>query len=105
MRRTSKLGATHRKAIRSLLAISLLGVACPNAHSGSDPAEQENPSRDCGEIRPEMCAQIYDPVCARRDTGIRCVTTPCDSWETRQYPNSCEACRDPKVASYLPGPC
>jgi hypothetical protein len=95
----------RRDARSSLLAISLLSVACPGAHSDSDPATEQRPERACHEPRPEMCAQMYDPVCAQRDTGIRCVTTPCDSSEAREYSNACEACRDPKVVSYVPGPC
>lgn len=60
---------------------------------------------ECEEPRPEMCTQHYDPVCAQRDTGIRCVTTPCDSSEWRRYGNACMACADEKVYGYRPGDC
>ena len=92
-------------ASSAFLAITLLGMACPSAPGSLDPATEERASRTCDEPRPEMCAQMYDPVCAQRDTGVRCVTTPCESSEAREYPNACEACRDPKVISYVPGPC
>ncbi|NNE37833.1 MAG: hypothetical protein HKN08_05960, partial [Gammaproteobacteria bacterium] len=54
---------------------------------------------------PDDCAEIYMPVCAVRDTGIRCVTTPCESTERIDYSNACSACRDPEVISYTDGQC
>jgi len=60
---------------------------------------------ECREPRPEICYEIYAPVCATRDTGIRCITTPCPSTEQRVYSNDCTACADPKVIGYHPGKC
>jgi len=37
-----------------------------------------------------FCPLNYDPVCGRKDTGIRCITTPCDSTEDITYGNSCQ---------------
>ncbi|RDH45618.1 hypothetical protein B9G39_20380 [Zooshikella ganghwensis] len=60
----------------------------------------------CPESRPEACTRIYQPVCAERDTGVRCVTTPCDeAVEWVQKSNSCEACADEKVYGYYSGEC
>ncbi len=59
----------------------------------------------CLEPRPELCTQQYDPVCAERDTGIRCVTTPCDSSEWLRYANACMACADSRVYGYVPRDC
>jgi len=92
----------------SLIAVVLLGAECPGASSVPEAASagsQKKTQQACDEPRPEVCAQVYDPVCAQRDTGIRCVTTPCDSTEAREYPNACDACRDPWVLSYVKGPC
>jgi len=36
-----------------------------------------------------FCPLNYDPVCGRKDTGIRCVTTPCESSEDITYSNAC----------------
>jgi len=36
-----------------------------------------------------FCTLNYDPVCGRKDTGIRCITTPCDSTEDVTYSNMC----------------
>jgi hypothetical protein len=60
---------------------------------------------ECPTPRPEVCAEIYQPVCAIRDTGIRCVTTPCDSTEEIEYSNACSACSIPEVIGYIDGLC
>ena len=93
--------------------LSLL-AACSQAPVASEPAppppadapKQENKAPVmCTEPRPEACAQIYEPVCATRDTGVRCITTPCPSSEEVTKGNACSACSDPKVISYVQGEC
>ena len=59
----------------------------------------------CADTRPEICTLDYRPVCAPRDTGVRCVTTPCDSTELATYSNACAACADPRVVSSTEGAC
>jgi hypothetical protein len=59
----------------------------------------------CTNPRPQACTMDYTPVCATRDTGIRCVTTPCPSSEKKTYSNGCGACSDPKVSEYVQGAC
>lgn len=39
--------------------------------------------------KPTMCPMMYLPVCGQKDTGIRCVTTPCPSFEKKTYSNLC----------------
>lgn len=39
--------------------------------------------------KPTVCPMIYQPICGQKDTGIRCITTPCDSFETKTYSNLC----------------
>jgi hypothetical protein len=53
----------------------------------------------------ELCTSIFKPVCASRDTGVRCVRAPCPSLAPTTYGNACSACRDPKVYGYLEGAC
>ncbi len=38
---------------------------------------------------PKYCTMQYAPVCGRKDTGVRCVTTPCDSSDDVTYGNLC----------------
>lgn len=55
----------------------------------------------CSMPRPEICYEIYQPVCATRDSGLRCITTPCPSTETATYSNDCKACADPAVMGFV----
>ena len=57
----------------------------------------------CAEPRPTACTMEYAPVCATRDTGIRCITTPCPSSEQKTFSTACTACSDPKVSSWVKG--
>lgn len=59
----------------------------------------------CKNPRSPMCTREYNPVCATKDTGVRCVTTPCPSTELKTYASGCTACADEKVISYTPGKC
>jgi len=59
----------------------------------------------CKDPRPQVCTREYKPVCATRDTGVRCVTTPCPSTELVTKSNACTACSDKKVYSHVPGAC
>jgi hypothetical protein len=59
----------------------------------------------CESPRPQICTREYNPVCAVRDTGVRCVTTPCPSAEEATYATGCTACADPKVLRHRPGAC
>ncbi len=72
--------------------------------ASAKPAEKPKPTL-CTDPRPQVCTMDYRPVCATRDTGIRCVTTPCPSAEKRTYSNGCGACSDPKVSGYVPEAC
>ena len=78
-------------------------IACSNPEPGKPVANED--AVVCKDPRPEMCTQEYLPVCATRDNGVRCVTTPCESTETVTYSNGCMACSDPAVYFYHPGAC
>jgi len=54
----------------------------------------EMTSVKCPEVRPEICAMDYDPVCGSLSDG---------SFKT--YSNGCNACADPNVTDYSPGEC
>jgi hypothetical protein len=59
----------------------------------------------CPEQRSQICTREYIPVCATRDTGVRCITAPCPSSEEKTYGNGCTACADAKVIEYHTGAC
>ena len=51
----------------------------------------------CVDPRPEVCAQVYLPVCGTRDARL------VSDWKT--YSNACTACADPAVYAHRPGTC
>lgn len=81
--------------------VVLLG-ACSVEKGGAGPLQF---ATYCEDPRPQICTRDYRPVCATRDNGIRCVTTPCPSTETATYGNACDACADPAVYYHQPGEC
>ena len=91
--------------IAIVVAAPCLGLGCQSAESTPSIAEAPRVTIECVDPRPELCTQDYRPVCGLRDTGIRCVTTPCDSAEWKTYSNACTACSDPKMERYRSGAC
>jgi hypothetical protein len=90
----------------ALVALALLAGSC--AAGPTPPSGEPAPAEDfvsCEDPRPEMCTRDYRPVCGARDTGVRCITTPCPSTEWKTYGNACTACSDPEVAGHRPGEC
>lgn len=90
--------------ITILSAITLL-MACQSTNKLNNPFKEPKAIVMCKVPRPEACTKEYLPVCAQKDTGIRCVTTPCPSSEDVTYSNACTACADPKVFSHKAGAC
>ncbi|MEE9303288.1 MAG: hypothetical protein V3U84_05830 [Thiotrichaceae bacterium] len=95
----------------SLLAgITFMLFACQSGTTTSTTTPTEPPPAvvkptECKNPRSQMCSKEYRPVCATKDTGVRCVTTPCPSTEKITYSNGCMACTDSKVYSYVVGAC
>src|SRR5690606_41854970 len=71
----------------------------------NETADSADEWTDCPEQSPEVCTQVYDPVCGRIDTGIRCVTTPCPSFTSKTFGNACSACSRTEVISFREGRC
>jgi len=113
-----------RASPRWTLPLLLLLAACSQAPVASEPSPPPPPPSEpstpppphppkqepgapamCTDPRPEVCTMIYDPVCATRDTGVRCITTPCPSTEQVTKSSACNACSDPKVISWVKGEC
>lgn len=57
----------------------------------------------CKEPRPEICYEVYAPVCAVRKRSVQCRLAPCLNTEQQTYPNDCEACSDHKVLGFVTG--
>lgn len=107
----------HAQRLGLALAVVLL-AACtatpvadmpaPAATAGvpsSAPAQVPVTDTACTGPRTKMCSTISAPVCATRDTGIRCITTPCPSSERKTFSSACAACRDPQVSGWTEGAC
>ena len=91
-----------------LLAFSLSGCSRSDAQEpdiSSSANAADNTYIECRDPRPDICYEIYAPVCAIRDTGIRCVTTPCPSEEQVTFANDCRACSDSAVRGFVAGQC
>jgi len=98
---------------RTMLLAALLALAAGTAFAQQDEAVPPDavvpppePFTACEpDNRPQVCNQHYQPVCGAVDTGIRCVTTPCESTEWRTYPNGCAACTEADVSGWRDGAC
>ena len=72
----------------------LVLVAC----TASDPvAVTDSPLIRCPTARPEVCAQVYEPVCA--------IGAAASAADRKTYSNACTACSDPAVHGYIEGSC
>jgi hypothetical protein len=104
-------GAVEVPRISHLLLVAVFaatlcgGAGCQPQRSTPSEAETARDTVECVDPRSPICTQDYLPVCGLRDTGIRCVTTPCDSAEWKTYSNACSACSDPSVERYRSGAC
>lgn len=92
------------KLILGVLTLSLL-IACSNQQPKSKLDSPDTEVIQCPDERPQVCTMDYRPVCATRDTGVRCITTPCPSSELKTYSNACTACTDTNVISYTVNEC
>lgn len=95
----------------ALLIMTALLASASQAHPSTAAqtrapiAEDQQPAVRCPQERPAACSPDYQPVCGFIDSGIRCTTTPCPSWETHTFANGCSACTDERVLGFSDGIC
>jgi hypothetical protein len=83
--------------VRASLPLVLAAVCLSGCNSTAEQQPDPLPAGwvQCPAERPQVCTQIYRPVCAWLP----------DSGEWRTYASDCTACADPAVAGHLPGQC
>ncbi len=72
----------------------LVSSSCTVSHNEKRPTEYSGNYIECVQIRPEMCAQVFEPVCAKLGAL---------NWKT--YSNACRACADRNVIGFTTAPC
>ncbi len=87
-----------------LIVITISLTACASSLTSTKNTPKAELTH-CPENRPHICTRDYRPVCATKDTNVRCVTTPCPSTEQKTYSNACSACADSKVIGHIPDEC
>jgi len=80
---------------------SSVGRIGPNCEFPTCPESKLKINECNASQRGQSCEDGYNPVCAWYNQSIKCVKYPCAG----TYANSCEACRDVKVAYWTEGPC
>lgn len=98
------MGAKRDGTLRVVASVALW-LGCAGDAPAPEATALEPPEIVCSEPRGEICTFEYNPVCALRDTGVRCVQAPCPSFEWKTYSNPCTACADPQVAGYRHDAC
>lgn len=91
--------------MKYIALLVLIGTFFGCSSQSSLTPESQNTLINCPEQRPQVCTMGYSPVCATRDTGVRCITTPCPSTEQKTYSNGCSACADIAVIGYVVDEC
>lgn len=85
---------------------SYVGRVGPNCEFAPclEEATESSVTQYCGPrpIEPGSCIAVVEPVCAQ--VQVECVTTPCNP-VPQTFGNSCEACANSRVLSYVEGEC
>jgi hypothetical protein len=92
-------------AVVVLLAYSLSGYSRPTGDTSVSTPLPTPAYITCREPRPEICYEIYAPVCATRANNAHCLTQPCPPAEQVTFSNDCTACADNHVQGYIEGEC
>ena len=87
-----------------IIVLIAVGAAGYFIYQPKTPAENSESIFYCAKEQrdADVCVQIYDPVCAK--VNIQCIKAPCDPIN-QIFSNSCEACKNSLVESYIRGEC
>ncbi len=88
-----------------IAAFLCIFAGCAQSSESTQRAAASENLIECAVESPQICTREYIPVCGLRETGVRCVTTPCESTEWKTYGNACTACSDIKVYGYRLNSC
>jgi Kazal-type serine protease inhibitor domain len=87
--------ATQRKLRLAALFIVGISATLSSAGCADDTPKLTVPTLAfCSEPRPQMCTELYQPVCGVTKAG-----------QQQTYGNACTACTHPEVIRYTPGEC
>lgn len=88
-----RISAVQWGALCGFLAVAVCSACAAGA--GKNATVPAGPERElCKAARPQMCMEIYLPVCGYTPNGAH-----------KTYANSCLACADAKVERYVTGKC
>lgn len=94
------------------LCISLSIIACdtqsqakPQQSTLLVPKKMTQNIQACKGKRPEVCIEIYQPVCGKLDPQVPCEGDPCKPAAWLEYANSCKACSNNLVSGFIHGSC
>ena len=90
---------TFKKIIIAILFPTMLFVSACKVDDVSTIYHCEKLAED------KSCESIVGQVCARQDTGIRCIRAPCNSNRFVEISNACSACKNPSTDMIFTGPC
>lgn len=93
----------------SLLSLLIIVAHVGYADNSNAPEAEVQPVVNTQELiqcenpRPEICYEVYAPVCGVHDTKEPCLTGACSAEKYVTYVNDCKACADSNVSAYVPG--
>jgi len=93
-----------KNIIYLIILLSIVGLVWSWDFREKDTTTNEPLSVECTaeQRNADFCIEIYQPVCAT--VNIQCIKAPCDPIE-QTYSNSCTACSNSLVSSYVEGEC
>lgn len=90
---------------RALMLILMLALGGCQTSGSTDSGDHQSLTLCDPDNRPEICTREYRPVCAKVDSGVRCVKEPCPSFAWKTMATGCTACSQQGVIGWVEGAC